>query len=122
MYDTNTLEELKRLKFEDFLWIVFGILCFLNVYGDYNDKEDLLTHNKYYKSNSNKIFELTLIITFFIYLYFLSRNYKFYKKASFKDKNDYYIKLLGSSFLLVGVICLIYFQTKQSSFIGSPAL
>lgn len=83
MYDTKTLEELKRLKFEDFLWIVFGISCFLNVYGDYNNKEYLLTHNNYYKSNSNKIFEITLIITFFIYLYFLSRNYKFYKKSSF---------------------------------------
>lgn len=122
MYSAQTLEELKRLKFEDFLWIVFAVLCFLNVYGDYNDKEFLITNDNYYKTNSNKIFELTLIVTFFIYLYFLSRNYKFYKKASSENKNDYFIKVLGSSFLLAGVICLIYFQTKQNSFVGSPAL
>ena len=27
-------KELKRLKFEDMLWIIFGMLCFINVYGD----------------------------------------------------------------------------------------
>lgn len=122
MDNTEILDELKRLKFEDFLWITFAILCIINVYGDYNDKEFLITKNKIYKDKSNNIFEITLIVTFLIYLYFLKRNYKFYKKADFKDKELYSIKVLGSVFLLMGVICLIYFQTNQSSFIGSPAL
>lgn len=122
MDNTKILDELKRLKFEDFLWITFAILCIINVYGDYNDKEFLITKNKIYKDKSNNIFEITLIVTFLIYLYFLKRNYKFYKKADFKDKELYSIKVLGSVFLLMGVICLIYFQTNQSSFIGSPAL
>lgn len=94
----------------------------MNVYGDYNDEEYLKTDNKNFKIKSNKIFETTLIITFFIYLYFFLRNYKFYKKSSFHDKELYFIKLLGSSFLIAGIICLIHFQTKQSSFIGAPAL
>ena len=122
MDNTKILDELKRLKFEDFLWITFAILCIINVYGDYNDKEFLITKNKIYKDKSNNIFEITLIVTFLIYLYFLKRNYKFYKKADFKDKELYSIKVLGNVFLLMGVICLIYFQTNQSSFIGSPAL
>lgn len=111
-----------RLKFENSLWITFAILCIINGYGDYNDKEFLITKNKIYKDKSNSIFEITLIVTFLIYLYFLKRNYKFYKKADFKDKELYSIKVLGSVFLLMGVICLIYFQTNQSSFIGSHAL
>lgn len=102
MYNDEVLSELNRLKFEDFLWLVFAALCVINVYGDYNDKEYLKTNNNYYKNKSNIIFEITLIITFFIYIYFFARNYKFYQKV-FDDKKDLYsIKLLGSSLLIAG--------------------
>ena len=66
MYSDETLNELKRLEFEDFLWIIFAILCIMNVYDDYNNEEYLKTDNKNSKIKSNKIFETTLIITFFI--------------------------------------------------------
>lgn len=122
MYNDEISSELKRLNFEDFLWIIFAILAFTNIYGDYNDKEFLITNNPSFQIKSNTIFEITLLVTFFIYLYFLKRNYNFYKKASSENKELYFIKLLGSSFLIAGVICLIYFQTKQRAFIGSPAL
>lgn len=97
MNKDEILDNLKRLKFEDFLWIVFAILCIMNVYGDYNDKEYLITNNKGFQVRSNNIFEITLIVTFFIYFYFFTRNYKFYRKASFQNKELYFIKLLGSS-------------------------
>lgn len=122
MYDDKTMKEISRLNFEDYLWIIFAILCLANVYGDYNDKEYLITNNNIFKSNSNKIFEFTLIVTLLIYIYFFQRNYKAYVKASDKEKQLFIIKVLGSSFLIAGVICLIYFQTKQSSFVGAPAL
>ena len=120
MYNNETINDLKRLKFENFLWILFAILCIMNVFGDYNEEEYLVTNNQEYENKSNKIFEITLIVTLLIYIYFFIRNYNAYKKAS--DKDLYAIKLLGSSFLIAGVICLIYFQTKQISFVGSPAL
>ncbi|MGN1378790.1 MAG: hypothetical protein ACI4XR_00085 [Bacilli bacterium] len=122
MNNSEVINELKRLNFEDFIWIIFAILSILNIYGDYNSKEYLITKKNTFEKKSNYIFEITLIITFFIYLYFFLRNYKFYKKASFEDKKLYFIKVLGSSFLIAGVICLIYFQTNQSNFIGSPAI
>lgn len=122
MQNNEVLSELKRLNFEDFLYILFAALAFINIYGDYNDKEYLLTKDKNFQMKSNTIFEITLVVTFFIYLYFLQRNYKFYKKASIENKDLFFIKLLGSSFLLAGAICLIYFQFKQENFIGSPAL
>lgn len=98
------------------------MLCFINIYGDYNDKEFLKTNNTYYKNKSNNIFEITLFVTILIYLYFFTRNYKAYQKASDDQKKLYIIKLLGSSLLIAGVICLIYFQINQSSFIGAPAI
>lgn len=113
MYNAEITSELKRLNFEDFLWIIFAILCIANVFGDRYDKEYLVTHNKNYQDESNKIFEITLIITFFIYIYFFVRNYHVYETVSEEQKTLYLIKVLGSSFLLAGVIRLIYFQTKH---------
>ncbi len=117
MYD-----ELKRLNFEDFIWLLFATLVFLNIFGNYNQKEYLITNNKYFQNKSNKIFELTLIITLFIYGYFFIRNYNFYINSSTKNKNLYFIKVLGTSFLIAGIVCLIFFQFKDDSFTGSPAL
>lgn len=122
MNSRETLSELERLNFEDCLWILFAVLCFANVYGDYNDKEYLKTHNANFQVKSNQIFEFTLIVTLFIYIYFFLRNYKFYEEAEEQKKQLYLIKLLGSSLLIAGVICLIYFQSHQESFIGAPAL
>lgn len=122
MYSEKITSEINRLKFEDFLWVVFAILCLINVYGDCNDKEYLKTHNNTFRKNSNKIFEFTLIVTFLIYIYFFIRNYKAYVKATEEEKRLYVIKVLGSAFLIAGVLCLLYFQDSQSSFIGSPAI
>ena len=114
--------EINRLNFENWLWILFIGLCIMNIYGDEEVKKYIETNDKVYENDSNKIFEITLIITSFIYIYFFVRNYNAYKKVSEDKKELYMIKLLGSSFLLAGIICLLYFQTRQSSFIGSPAL
>ncbi len=120
METNEKINEINRLNFEDFLWIIFAILCFLNVYGDYNEKEYLKTNSNIFKNKSNYIFELTITVTLFIYIYFFIRNYKFYQKS--EDKNLYSVKVFGSIFLIVGIICLLYFQNKQTSFIGSPGL
>lgn len=122
MYNKNDFDEIKRLNFEDLLWIAFIFLSIMNIYGDYNEKEYLKTNSKNYKNQANNIFEFTLIVTFFIYIYFLIRNYNALEKATEEQKNLYTIKLLGSSLLIAGVLCLLYFQRKQRDFTGSPAI
>ena len=47
---------------------------------------------------------------------------KYAEKSSEKEKSLYTIKLLGSSLLIGGIVCLIYFQVNQENFIGSPGL
>lgn len=122
MFSKDIVSEINRLKFEDFLWIIFACLCIINVYGDNNEVEYLKSNNKNFDKKSNRIFETTLIITLLIYIYFFIRNYNAYKNSTEKEKNLYTIKLLGSSFLIAGIICLLYFQSIQTSFTGSPAL
>lgn len=90
--------ELKRLKFEDFIWLVFGILCFINIRGDYDERLYIKNKDQKVKKEANLIFETTLTITFLIYLYFFTRNYYALKKASVKEKRLYEIKLTGSYF------------------------
>lgn len=122
MNNEELYQELARLKFEDFLCVVIIILSIINMNGDYNEREYLLENNVKYKEKANNEFELTITISFFIYIYFVARNYKAYKKASSEQKNLYLIKLFGSSLFVAGAIFLLYFQTKQKSFIGTPAL
>lgn len=122
MNNEEVLEEIARLNFEDIIWIVFIILSAMNISGDTNEKEFLKTNNSNFKNNANKIFTFTLIGSLFIYIYFFARNYKAFQKASEREKNLFLIKLLGSSFLIAGVLLLIYFQVNQSSFIGTPAI
>ena len=48
--DYSELEkEIKRLNFEDLLWLIFALLSFLNIYGDYNDIEYLKSHDDQYE-------------------------------------------------------------------------
>lgn len=122
MFNEKAIEEIRRLNFEDLLWVLFVFLSIANIFGDYNEKEFLKTNDPDFKTKANNIFEITLVVTFFIYIYFLVRNYRAYQNASSENKNLYLIKTLGSSFLIAGIVLLIYFQFKQSSFVGSPAI
>lgn len=122
MFNGDTYNEIKRLNFEDFIWTLFVILSITNILGDYNEKEFLKTNDSSFKQEANKIFEITLTVSLLIYIYFFVRNYYAYEKATPKERELYLIKLLGSSLLIAGVVCLLYFQKKQTSFTGSPAL
>ena len=107
-------EEINRLNFENFIWIVFASLCLLNIRGDNLEMESIEENNDSFHNEANKVFEFTLSITFLIYIYL--------KKAPKSKKRLYEIKTLGSLLLIAGIICLIYFQKRQTSFEGSPAL
>lgn len=120
--NTNINNEIKRLRYEDFLWALFAILSIINIEGDKLQKEYLYTNKKEIEKRSNDIFTFTLIVTLFIYFYFILRNYNAYKNASMENKRLFEIKILGSAFLIAGTIALIYFQTHNPDFIGSPSL
>lgn len=122
MNDEELFNELNRLKFEDFICVVIIILSVININGDHNEIDYLITGDNKYKNKANHVFEFTLIVSFFIYLYFVARNYKAYKKTEPENKKLYLIKVFGSALLLAGVICLIYFQVNQTNFIGEPAI
>ena len=89
-------DDIKRLNFEDYVCIVFVLLCFLNIYGNQLEKIFLRTNNSYFKRKSNSYYILALVIVFLIYSYFITRNLYQFHKASPQDKALYSIKVLGS--------------------------
>lgn len=105
--------EIFRLNFEDLLWFLFIVLAALNIRGDYDEKKYIESHCDFYDEEANRIFTLTLTITFFIYLYFLVRNYRKYMSVPNYQKDAYFIRLSGSCFLTLGVILLLTFQKMK---------
>lgn len=130
--DHDKINELKRLKFEDYIWIVFIVLSILDIVADNYQKKFIVTDNSSYEQIANKLYTLIVFISVFIYLYFFIRNYHANSKMDIHNPDKYLfeIKLLGSIFFLVGVLCLLYFQVNISDnntgsskpFIGGPAL
>lgn len=113
MYYSEIENELSRLRFEDYLWIFYGSIIISNILGNYYEKEYLKTYNKEYDIKANTIFEIILILTFFIYIYLLLRNYNNYQKAPIDEKNLYLVRVFGAIFLIIGIFCFIYYQDEQ---------
>lgn len=122
MNNVDVTNEFQRLNFEDILWILVALLSIMNLLGDNLEKDYLKSKNKNFKCKSNILFVLTIMATLLIYIYFFIRNYNALENATDDKKELYVIKLLGSIFLISGALCLLYFQMKQSSFVGSPSL
>ena len=112
MYD-DIANELNRLNFEDLLMLFYGSIILINIFGNYYEKEYLKTHQKLDEIKYNSIFEMVLILTFFIYIYLFIRNYNKYQKAPLAEKRVYLIRVFGAAFLIAGIICLIYYQDVQ---------
>ena len=115
-------DDLKRLNFEDYVWIVFIFLCFLNICGNQLEKIFLRTNNSSFRRKSNNFYILALVIVFFIYSYFITRNLYQFHKANHQDKALYSIKVLGSILVLIGIVLLLYFQKNERTFVGSPGI
>lgn len=113
MYNDEVKILLNRLNLEDYIFLLYGSIILFNIYGNYYEKEYVKTNdiNTYKKYNS--IFEIIFILTFFIYIYLLVRNYNNYKKANDEEKEVYLIRVFGAVFLIVGVLCFIYYQDVQ---------
>lgn len=101
-------ELIKRLSFENWIWIIYIIIAAFSIYGDELIKKSIRENDKKADITAKTIFTDILIITIIIYLYFLYRNYKDLEKHP--NERTYKIRFLGSVFTLIGVFCFLYFQ------------
>lgn len=114
----ETENTIKRLNFENFIWVVFIVVSLLDIYGDELIKKSLREHDQQSQERATNLFLGITIVSFFLYCYFLARNYSDYQK--FKNKS-YEVRFIGSILILAGTICFLYFQLTTKNQQDSPS-
>lgn len=112
----NSQKQLRQLRFENFLSVIFIALSVLNIYGDDLLQRFVVLQNKKDEKRAREVFLVALIVTLLIYFYFAYRNNKELKQAIINgDKNVFAhrIRVFGTLLLIVGVICFIYFNRNS---------
>ena len=108
----------KRLNFENFIWIIFIVVSVIDIYGDELIKKGVKENNKEAQRKAENLFLGVALISILVYIYFFYRNYIDYKNHC----NKYYeVRLFGSALILIGTLCLIYFLLYNSTDIELPS-
>ncbi len=109
MNSNNNEELIKRLSFENFIWVVYLVIAIFNIYGDELIKKSIREEDYEASEMAKNIFLIILGVTFLINLYFLSRNYSDLSKDP--ENESLQIRFVGSCLLLLATSCFIYSQT-----------
>ncbi len=120
----DNTSKVKELEFEKVLWWVVIFLSALNIYGDNLEQLFFKNNNIGAEKKAKRIFVFTITVSLIIYLYYVYRNYKYYSVSKFK-RNDtflYLIRLIGSIFVVVGVIFILYYEVKEKTPVGTPTI
>ena len=116
----NNAQEIERISFETLLSIIFIMTSLLNILGNKFHLEYLITSNNEKEKISKDIYVLVLIITIIIYYYFINRDYRFL--ISTKDNNGNikhaFLRFLGSVFLMIGVLLILYVLIDSNELSG----
>lgn len=105
-------ELIRRLNFENVIWLTFIIVSAIDIYGDELIKRSVLKNDKDAKKKAENLFLFVSLISILVYVYFFYRNYTDYKK--YNNKN-YLVRLVGSTLVLIGTLCLLYFQLNSTT-------
>lgn len=111
-------ELIRRLSFENFIWLTFIVVSALDIYGDELIKRSVQNNAPNLKTKAENLFLFVALISILVYIYFFYRNYTDYKKYC---NRVYEIRLFGSILVLVGTLCLLYFQIKTTTIDDLPS-
>jgi len=114
--NNNIINELKDIKIDEFIWSIFIFSGIIGIISSEYRKKYIIDNNIYYLLKSKNIRIFLLIISLILNIYFVKRNQLEYDNTkSLQEKNRLKIKLFGNYLLLIGTICLFYFQINNSS-------
>ena len=100
-------EMIRRLNFENLIWVTFIIISVVDIYGDELIKKGIHEKDKDLEARAQNLFLVVSLISILVYIYFFYRNYSDFKNNPSK-RNE--VRLLGSILILAGAFCLFYFQ------------
>ena len=118
----NTLSKIRELEFEKILWFFFMFISALNIYSDNLEELFLINNDINLEQTSKKIFTFTIAVSLLIYLYFGYRNYKYVKISTDEEKQLACIRFAGSILIIVGTICILFYDIKDQEPVGAPTI
>lgn len=112
---------IKDLNRDEIFSLIFMILNVFTILGDEFLKKYYTYKNVKCYKNAKKLFLASLVITFFIYFYFIKKNkYNYYNKIiNNQESFPTLVRLIGSILLICGIVCLIYYQVNDNDVTGA---
>ena len=116
MKEYEYTQELKELKIDEWIWIVFIILSVLNIFGDEYEKDFYTKNDTQKDQTAKKIFTFTVFISFLIYAYLLYQRYNRVKlmRSQGRDTSLGEIRLFGSILVVTASLLFLYTQIKEN--------
>ena len=124
----NTIEEIQKqlneLKLDNILSVAIIVLSIFNIIGDLIEQEAVTTNDEDKKKISSNIYTLAVIGSIILYLIFFKRSKNSLDEAINKNENTlpYKVRLLGSIFFILGILCVFYFTVNEPQNIDSPEI
>lgn len=113
-------ENLKELEIEDFIWIISLFSACFALLSNKLEKDYLYTHNLSKEKEYKTINITLLVISFFIYLYFMMLNYKRIKNSTHQSFKQ--MRINNANFLAATLIVLATIIYIMTSILGTNEL
>ena len=105
-------DKLKKLKIEEFIWIIYIGIIALSFYSNKLEKNYFIYNDLNSKEKYRKTMIFIFSILILVYLYFAKDSYDDYKKLkendSIKKKNLTYLSFIGSLLIAVSGFIFLY--------------
>ena len=118
--NNNIIKEIKSLELDQSLSGIFILLSVATIIGDQFVKKYYINKDKNAYITAKKIFISSLIVTLLIYIYFLKKSKDGYNEEILQGEESFphLIRLIGSTLLVVGISCLLFFQITDDELTG----
>jgi len=123
-YDQSTQEKLSNLKLDNILSIAIIIVSFINIIGDFIEQDGVINNDLNKKELSHDIYTFAVVCSIILYLIFFARSKMALDKAINNNEDSFLqsIRLLGSIFFILGILCIFYFTINDRENIDSPEI
>lgn len=107
MNSESPVEQYKELKKDDIVWYIYIFVVFAAIYSNRLEEDYVFTKNEEEYRIFHNINLIALTVVFFIYLFFVNRaNRQYKKKPNFKTE----LNLIATILFIVGGGILLYLE------------
>lgn len=98
----------RELRVDEWIWVIFIILSIFNIFGDELEKKFYREKDISSKNLSKSIFTLTVLVSFFIYVYLSYRKYQAFSRNKAEGKNTDICEMRFFASILVVIASFLY--------------